>query len=394
MTSRSDVSTPFSLEFLPPVKQAGLFGIQYWPTNDRPFRVSEHGKPVDLLDETPTTESFREASAEMQWYDASAFSINRPDSDDGWLKRHESMREVVTDAQVRNTRIRIALMAMVVLAGISYASKPGAFSSHAKRTYDIDTIIPLSNAQAEERRLYPEVLHPQEAPVQKVVHDTRKQVAVLADPVKHDAPPKADSPVEADSPLDLAQARDLLKNARAMTKLRKSTVMLKRGAYTFAGFTLADNIVATSRMTLADGQITAMYGGEQKAGKMITYFPRNALTYKVVEQQGSDVVLLVFTRPILKARNIYPVSEAGLQAGEAVATCGHPGNVMDTLRAGVVDPQGTLVMAPSGHPGHQSSMDKGYEGAPLVNIHGEVVGMLIEGVPQPMSAAQLQVGKM
>lgn len=196
--------------------------------------------------------------------------------------------------------------------------------------------------------------------------------------------PLVEKPVETAS-LDLSHAEALLHDAKMVTKLRKSTVMIKRGDAIFSGFTLATNTIATSREALADGSITAMYGGEQKAGRMITYFPRKDVQYRVIEEQGSDIVLLVFTKPLFRARNVYAVSDDGLKPGQAMATCGHPNMVMDTTRAGVMSSEGAFHMVPSKH-----GMEGGYEGAPIINAEGMVVGMLIDGVPQLLTSVQLQ----
>ena len=200
------------------------------------------------------------------------------------------------------------------------------------------------------------------------------------------APAAPVAPVASAAP-DFSQAEALLHNASAMTKLRKSTVMIRQGTHTFAGFTVAQNVIVTSRKALSDGLISGVYGGEQKVGKMITYFPRKDLTYKVLGDAQSDVAFLVFTKPILKAHNIYKIASSGWEAGDAVATCGHPHNVMDTIRAGIMVQEKVLISS------GDSDLSEGYEGSPLVNAKGEVVGMLVHGVPQPLSAAQLQIPK-
>ena len=210
--------------------------------------------------------------------------------------------------------------------------------------------------------------------VVKRVEEVPAAPAALAVPVPPAAP-------------DFSQAEALLHNASGMTKLRKSTVMIRQGTHTFAGFTVAQNVIVTSRKALSAGLISGVYGGEQKVGKMITYFPRKDLTYEVLGDAQSDVAFLVFTKPILKAHNIYKIASSGWEAGDAVATCGHPHDVMDTIRTGIIVQDRVLISS------GDADFSDGYEGAPLVNAKGEVVGMLVHGMPQPLSAAQLQIPK-
>lgn len=178
---------------------------------------------------------------------------------------------------------------------------------------------------------------------------------------------------------DFRQALNFLHNGAAMTKLRKSTVMMKVGDAMIPGFTLSPDTIVTSKQALhdADGKVlplNGVYGGQQKPGQMLTYFPHGGMTYKVVEDETSDVALVIFSAPVLKAKNMYPVAGDAAESleGQPFATCAHPQGVMDTVQGGLMSAAtGSLDLVPGA-----KGLSDAYIGAPLVNAKGVVVGMV------------------
>lgn len=187
--------------------------------------------------------------------------------------------------------------------------------------------------------------------------------------------------------LDHREALALLDHVSAMTKLRKSTVMIKVDGQVFSGVMIASNTLLTAKLPVVDTRhapasatLSGIYGGEQKPGKMITYFPKPDLSYRLIQDPQRDLLLIIFDTPIFKGRNVYPVSEYGFHPGEAVATAGHPMStpgaepLMDTLQAGLVDEHFNFQAIPGSR-----GIEEGYIGSPLVNTQGKLVGLVTRG---------------
>lgn len=187
--------------------------------------------------------------------------------DDDWLHRHDHIPDISIAEQQRSRRkIIFALLAGFI--GLGYVAHPSGARSLAlkpTRSYSVDDIVPLSNADIALR---------QQALVRGVSPgQIRDELRRAVDEAVVDESEEAMSPPESKiivPPLwnseNIGQIDALLADKKALTKLRKSTVMIKAGERTFAGFMVNPRTLITSKAALIhDGvmiPLESVSGGE------------------------------------------------------------------------------------------------------------------------------------